>query len=137
MRGLRGETVNAVGVEFQRPDGTRAYVQATAGPLRNSAGAITGAVTSWYEMTAVRRAQEERDRERQRLHLTFLQAPVALAVYQGPRHRCEIANARYEAMVGRTGIAGKEVREISPSCRPTTPCSSRWTGPSRWASRRA
>jgi PAS domain S-box-containing protein len=109
---LRGETVHAVGVEFERPDGTRAYVQANAGPLRDSTGAISGAVTSWYEMTAVRRAQEERDRERERLHLTFLQAPVALAVYRGPRHRCEIANPRYEAMVGRTGIAGRDVRDI-------------------------
>ncbi|HET9751644.1 MAG TPA: PAS domain S-box protein, partial [Myxococcales bacterium] len=112
VRALRGETLNAVGVEFQRPDGSRAYVQANAGPLRDSTGAVTGAVTSWYEMTALRRAQEERDRERQRLHLTFLQAPVALALYTGPRHRCELANARYEAMVGRTGIAGREVREI-------------------------
>ncbi|HEY5675961.1 MAG TPA: PAS domain S-box protein, partial [Myxococcales bacterium] len=112
VRALRGETLNAVGVEFQRPDGSRAYIQANAGPLRDSRGAITGAVTSWYEMTALRRAQEERDRERQRLHLTFLQAPVALAIYTGPRNRCELANPRYEAMVGRTGIAGREVREI-------------------------
>jgi PAS domain S-box-containing protein len=112
VRALRGETLNAVGVEFERPDGSRAYVQANAGPLRDLRGAITGAVTSWYEMTALRRAQEERDRERQRLHLTFLQAPVALAIYTGPRNRCELANPRYEAMVGRTGIAGKDVRDI-------------------------
>jgi PAS domain S-box-containing protein len=112
LRGLRGETLRAVSFEFRRPDGSRACVQVNAGPLRDAAGKITGAVTSWYEVTELRRAQEERERERQRLHLTFLQAPVALAIYHGPQHVCEIANPRYEDMVGRAGFAGKPVREI-------------------------
>ncbi len=121
VRGLRGETLHAVGIEFRRPDGARAYVQANAGPLRDSNGRITGAVTSWYEMTALRRAQEERERERERLHRIFLQAPVALALFHGPEHVYELANPRYEAMVGRTGLAGRPVREAFPELPPDHP----------------
>ena len=76
--------------------------------------AITGAVTTYFDITELRRMRAEHDRERKRLHLMFQQAPVALAVFRGPEHRYEIANPRYEEMVGRTGLAGKAVRVAFP-----------------------
>src|SRR5581483_10284156 len=114
VRGLRGETVVSQVVQFERPDRTRAFVRASAGPLRDAAGQITGAVTTYFDITELRRVRAEHDRERKRLHLIFQQAPVALAVFRGPEHRYEIANPRYEEMVGRSGLAGKAVRAAFP-----------------------
>jgi signal transduction histidine kinase len=101
-------------VQFDRRDGGRAYVRASAGPLRDHEGRITGAVTTLFDITELRRVRAENDRERKRLRLTFQQAPVAFAVFRGPEHRYEIANPRYEQMVGRSGLAGKAAREAFP-----------------------
>ena len=114
VRGVRGETVVSQVVQFERPDRSRAFVRASAGPLRDGAGQVTGAVTTYFDITELRRVRAEHDRERKRLHLIFEQAPVALAVFRGPEHRFEIANPRYEEMVGRSGIAGKDVRAAFP-----------------------
>jgi PAS domain S-box-containing protein len=114
VRGLRGETVVGEVVQFERPDRSRAFIRANAGPLRDAEGNFAGAITTYYDITEIRRLQDEQDQERQRLHLTFQQAPVALAIFRGPEHRFEIANPRYEEMVGRQGLAGKAVRDAFP-----------------------
>jgi PAS domain S-box-containing protein len=114
VRALSGRSVSGEEVDFQRPDGLRATIRANASPLRDEAGNVAGAVTAYYDVTELKRAQEDRERDRQRLHLTFLQAPVALAIFRGPEHRFELANPRYEEMVGRTGLSGRTVREAFP-----------------------
>jgi PAS domain S-box-containing protein len=114
VRGLHGEHVSGEEVEFERPDGSRATVRANAGPLLDAGGNFAGAVTAYYDVTELKRAQEDRERERKRLHLMFLQAPVALAIFRGAEHRYELANPGYEEMVGRTGLAGRTVAEAFP-----------------------
>ncbi|HEY7236753.1 MAG TPA: ATP-binding protein [Gemmatimonadaceae bacterium] len=54
------------------------------------------------------------DAERARFRELFTLAPAAIAVFRGPEHRYEIANAGYLALVGRREIVGKPVREASP-----------------------
>jgi signal transduction histidine kinase len=52
--------------------------------------------------------------ERQRLQALFAEAPVAVAVVRGPEFVFELANPRYQEMVGRSGIVGKTFRSTFP-----------------------
>ncbi|HKW12355.1 MAG TPA: ATP-binding protein [Gemmatimonadaceae bacterium] len=52
--------------------------------------------------------------ERARFRELFALAPAAIAVFLGPEHTYDIANASYLALVGRQAIIGKPVREASP-----------------------
>ncbi len=61
----------------------------------------------------VRLFEAER-RAREELARVFAQAPVAIALTRGPGHVFQIANARYEALVGRAGLVGLSVREALP-----------------------
>ena len=59
-------------------------------------------------------AHREAEHERRRLHELFLQAPVPIAVWDGPKHVFVLANAPYETMLGRGDLAGREIREAFP-----------------------
>ncbi|WP_137130243.1 PAS domain-containing protein [Rhizobium sp. FY34] len=52
--------------------------------------------------------------EREYLRSLFEQAPGFMAILQGPDHVFQIANAAYKALVGRSAIIGKPVREALP-----------------------
>ncbi|HEX4683086.1 MAG TPA: ATP-binding protein [Gemmatimonadaceae bacterium] len=49
-----------------------------------------------------------------RLSDVFSQAPVAVAVLRGPRHRYELTNPRYDQLVGNRPVIGKEIRDALP-----------------------
>ena len=55
----------------------------------------------------------ERDAQ-QRLRAIFRQAPVAVSVVRGPAFIYELANSRYESLVGRRDIVGRPIREVFP-----------------------
>jgi signal transduction histidine kinase len=59
---------------------------------------------------AERRAREE-------LARVFEEAPVAIALTRGSDHRFQIANPRYETLVGRTSVVGMTVAEALPELR--------------------
>lgn len=46
------------------------------------------------------------------LEALVAQAPAAIAVWRGPDHRFEMANARYKTMVARTDLLGRTLREV-------------------------
>ncbi|HKQ70069.1 MAG TPA: ATP-binding protein [Polyangiaceae bacterium] len=48
----------------------------------------------------------------------LLQAPVPTAIFVGPEHRFELANARYREMVGRPDPMGKTFEEVFPELSP-------------------
>ncbi|AKJ08182.1 PAS domain S-box-containing protein [Archangium gephyra] len=52
--------------------------------------------------------------QRARLHGVFTQAPVAIALLQGPTHVYTYANPLYLRLVGRRDILGKPAREAHP-----------------------
>ena len=58
---------------------------------------------------------------KQRLHAIFALAPVGVSVIRGPDFVFELANARYEAMVGRTGLVGKTLRDAYPELAADAP----------------
>jgi signal transduction histidine kinase/CheY-like chemotaxis protein len=63
---------------------------------------------------AMSRARAADRAARMRLQSLFAGAPVAVSVVRGPELVYELANPRYEAMVGRSGIVGKWMRAAFP-----------------------
>jgi signal transduction histidine kinase/CheY-like chemotaxis protein len=60
------------------------------------------------------RARLEAERERRRLYSHFMQAPVAVSVVLGPDLVFDLANPRYEQMVGRPIVVGRTLRAMFP-----------------------
>ncbi|WP_438007648.1 ATP-binding protein [Sorangium sp. So ce321] len=76
-----------------------------------SARELVARVATHLQIARLRAAAE---REREKLHDLFMQAPIPIAVFVGPEHRYEVANPPYCEMVGRPEIVGKNVREVFP-----------------------
>lgn len=55
--------------------------------------------------------------ERQKLHDLFTQAPLAVAIHEGPEHTYTFANPRYRAIVGNRDVVGKPMLEALPELR--------------------
>ena len=90
-------------------------------PLRDAAGEVYAVASVAADVTAQVRARLEveahrRDAERARQHLTrtFEQAPVPIAVLEGPEHVFTLANPPYRALVGGRELDGRLVREAFP-----------------------
>jgi signal transduction histidine kinase len=49
-----------------------------------------------------------------RMETVFAQAPVGIAILQGPRHTFELANPAYLELIGNRPLMGKQVREALP-----------------------
>ena len=90
-------------------------------PLRDAEGrvyAITSLSLDVTEQVRARRLSEEATQAivqaRTQLERVFAQAPVAIAVMEGPEHRFVLANTEYTRLVGRTVAPGTPVREAFP-----------------------
>jgi signal transduction histidine kinase/ActR/RegA family two-component response regulator len=59
-------------------------------------------------------ARAEADAHREHLYALFMKAPAAIAILSGPELRFELANPRFEEMVGHTNLAGRPGRESIP-----------------------
>jgi signal transduction histidine kinase/FixJ family two-component response regulator len=68
-------------------------------------------VSIHLELGRLRRAAEL---ERRRLYSLFEQAPAGIAVLRGPDHVFELANARYEQIMQRTGLVGRSLVSAMP-----------------------
>lgn len=82
-----------------------------------------GFLVTFQNITRQRTLERERDQQRQLLHRLFMQAPVAISVVRPPDFVFELANPRYEEMVGRAGITGKTLAEAFPELPPDGPIS--------------
>jgi PAS domain S-box-containing protein len=75
-------------------------------------------VTERREIEAARdRALAEASAERQRLYEVFMQAPVAIAVLEGPQHIFKVTNPFYVEMIGGRNVLGKAVDDALPEVR--------------------
>jgi sigma-B regulation protein RsbU (phosphoserine phosphatase) len=61
-----------------------------------------------------REAQYAAQAERDAQHALFMQAPVAIAILEGPQHLFTFANPAYRALVGGRDVVGKELLEALP-----------------------
>jgi signal transduction histidine kinase len=59
-------------------------------------------------------AQAEAETQRARLSSLFMQAPVAIAMFEGAHQRCVLANDVYRAILGRRDLDGRSIREAAP-----------------------
>ncbi|EYF03192.1 ATP-binding protein [Chondromyces apiculatus] len=76
-----------------------------------SAKELLARVSTQLELSRTRAASE---RARARLHAQLMQAPVAISIISGPELVVELANPRYEKMVGRRVTPGTPFREVFP-----------------------
>jgi PAS domain S-box-containing protein len=90
-------------------------------PLRDEAGAVYAIASVASDVTDKVRARRETDAARQaaehaKRHLarTFEQAPVAIAVLEGPEHVFTLANPPYARMVGDRPLVGRSIRQAFP-----------------------
>ncbi|SFQ83496.1 sensor histidine kinase [Hymenobacter arizonensis] len=65
-------------------------------------GAIAGVSIFAFDATEQALARQERETHRQQLHDLFEKAPVAIAIFRGPRYVIELANPAVCAIWGRT-----------------------------------
>jgi PAS domain S-box-containing protein len=90
-------------------------------PLRGADGAVYAIASVAADVTAQVRARQEVDAARraaehagEHLTRTFEQAPVAIAVLEGPEHVFTLANPPYRALVGGRELLGRPVRQAFP-----------------------
>jgi PAS domain S-box-containing protein len=77
-------------------------------------GGIGGVLVVCTETTQQVLAARQLGAERDRLARLFEQAPIFMALLQGPEHRFEIANPAYLQLVGHRPVVGKTVAEALP-----------------------
>ncbi len=83
-----------------------------------SARELIARVATHLELSRLRL---EAERARERMHQQFMQAPVAVCVLRGSDLLFELANPRYEEMVGRKNVAGKTLRQAFPELNEESP----------------
>jgi signal transduction histidine kinase len=90
-------------------------------PLRDASGnvyAITSLSLDVTEQVYARRSSDAATRAitraQRQLERVFSQAPVAIAVLEGPDHCFTLANPHYQALVGRTDLVGRTAHEAFP-----------------------
>ena len=106
-----------------RRDGTHVPIDDSAAPLRDAAGAISGVVLVFRDISEKKRQEAERERlrtlaerERARLGSIIQQAPAAIILLRGPELVMEMPNAEMCRVWGRTReqLEGKTMLEALP-----------------------
>ncbi|HEX4383712.1 MAG TPA: PAS domain S-box protein [Myxococcales bacterium] len=107
-----------------RKDGSEIPIDDSAAPIRDAAGALSGVVLVFRDVTEKKQAEAvleaahaEADREREKLNSLFMQAPVGICMLEGPRHVFTFANPRYRELVNGRDIVGKPLLEALPDVR--------------------
>ncbi len=77
-------------------------------------GGIGGVLVVCTETTQQILAARQLAGERDRLKQLFEQAPIFMALVQGPRHRIELVNPGYMQLIGHRRVLGRTVAEALP-----------------------
>jgi PAS domain S-box-containing protein len=115
VRALRGEIVDGQEVRFHKVTGDLAVVRANAAPIRDDAGVVVAAVTSYYDITAQVHLQETIDAERA-ANLVALQASEGEA--ERARQRMALLDRITTSLVGDLGGSGSAVDRLTRSVVP-------------------
>ncbi len=126
----RGEEVRGRVMGIRGVKGRRLWISINSRPILDDEGRITGAVTSFFDVSERREADAERTRlhaaertaraqaeaDRHRLFSIFQYAPLAIAIFRGPRHVIEFANPVQCRIWGRApdSLVGRPVAEALP-----------------------
>ena len=108
-------------VELRRCDGEMRWFLTRVEPMRASGGEVVrwiGTHTDVHDSTlaraALRRAHEAEKRRHERLRRLFEQAPLPIALHEGPEHRYVLANPCARELVGGRDLEGKPLLEAHP-----------------------
>ncbi|MFP2906233.1 ATP-binding protein [Pyxidicoccus sp. 3LFB2] len=116
-----------------RRDGTELPVEESIAPVLGPGGVVLGAVLVMRSAFERRRLEAERcellEREhaalreaqfqRERMESLFQQAPVAISVFSGPEHRCELLNPHALELIAPEGpTIGRPLRDVLPHLNP-------------------
>lgn len=85
-------------------------------PLRNEKGQVIGQLASTIEVTDQVMARKKIEESQRELQSLFRQAPAAIAVIEGPKHKYVMANLLYQQLFDRTEeqLLGKAMRDVFP-----------------------
>jgi len=130
-RGLAGErfTFEQLGVPYRLGGNRDVRVQFL--PHQNAAGKSDGYVALLQDITAERTLANEREAllareqaaraeaqaERDKQHELFMQAPVPIAILEGPTHIFTFANPAYRALVNGRDVVGHALSEALPDLK--------------------
>lgn len=99
---------------LRRHDGEARWFLTHVEPMRASGGEVVGWVGTHTDVHALRRAHEAERRRHERLRRLFEQAPLPIALHEGPEHRYVLANPRARELVGGRELEGKPLLEAHP-----------------------
>jgi PAS domain S-box-containing protein len=82
--------------------------------LRDEDGTVVAVLNISPETTGRVRAEQALEAERERLRGVILQAPVPMALHDGPEHRYVLVNDAYRRVSGGRDVTGLTLREAFP-----------------------
>lgn len=122
-RALRGEVVRDVEMLHRPPDGPKCWYRASAMPLRDAAGAVTGGIGVVLDIDAAKRAEQKLRESEARMQALYAGAPVGLCFldralrYVSTNQRlAELNGLPVEAHLGR-GLA-EALPALAPAVEP-------------------
>ncbi len=103
-------------------DGSEYVIEDSAAPILTKEGGVDGVVLIFRDTTKeflLRQEKEEANRqtklEQEKLNLVFAQAPLPLALLEGPKHHIRFANPSYEKyFLQEKNYANKSIAEVLP-----------------------
>lgn len=100
-RALRGEVIEGMLLQAVLPDGKVIWASLSAAPIRAPDGRILGAVSTWTDITELRKLQDEVERRAEELDATLRSIAEGLIIY-GPRRELVRMNWVAEKTIGFT-----------------------------------
>lgn len=106
---------------YQRRDGSKVPILASAGPIRDSAGNVTGGIVAFRDITAIKTARENTERQLHLLQQALLPSKIppigdeyrVATVYVPAFAGQEIGGDFYEVFRTETGDAGILIGDVS------------------------
>ena len=92
----------------------QAHFSFSVTPVADETGTVRGMFCACTEITRQVLRQRSFDHERLRLRSMFERSPSSIAMFSGPRHVVEFANAACTALIGRRDVIGKPLAEALP-----------------------
>lgn len=83
-------------------------------PIRDEAGRVVGILNQGNETTRSMLSDRARLAEVARLRELYQQAPGAVALLHGPRHRFDLVNPAYTELIGGRDVLGQDIAEALP-----------------------
>ena len=109
-----GEDARFVMARLEGGATEEAWFSYSLSALRDEDGRVVAVLNISPETTARVHAERALAAERERLRGVILQAPVPMALHEGPEHRYVLVNAAYKRVSGGRDVTGLTLREAFP-----------------------